>query len=62
MHNLPLTEDNHFLPDLDSIPADVLAKAKVLVLNYPEQPDRRQRHAGVLRAGGRSLPSATTWW
>src|SRR6202789_3177687 len=30
VHNLPLTEANHFLPDLASIPADVLAKAKVL--------------------------------
>lgn len=37
-HNLPLTAANHFLPDLDSIPADVLAKAKVLVLNYPNNP------------------------
>ncbi|MBI3416573.1 MAG: LL-diaminopimelate aminotransferase [Verrucomicrobia bacterium] len=38
VHNLPLTEVNHFLPDLDSVPADVLAKAKVLVINYPNNP------------------------
>jgi LL-diaminopimelate aminotransferase len=38
VHNLPLREENHFLPDLKSIPADVLAKAKVLVLNYPNNP------------------------
>jgi LL-diaminopimelate aminotransferase len=38
VHNLPLTEANHFLPDLESIPADVLSKAKVLVLNYPNNP------------------------
>jgi LL-diaminopimelate aminotransferase len=38
VHNLPLTEANQFLPDLDSIPADVLGKAKVLVLNYPNNP------------------------
>ena len=38
VHNLPLTEANGFLPDLKSIPADVLAKAKVLVLNYPNNP------------------------
>jgi LL-diaminopimelate aminotransferase len=38
VHNLPLTEANHFLPDLKSIPADVLAKAKVLVINYPNNP------------------------
>lgn len=38
VHHLPLTEANHFLPDLASIPADVLAKAKVLVINYPNNP------------------------
>src|SRR3954454_22588488 len=38
VHNLPLTEANRFLPDLDSIPGDVLAKAKVLVINYPNNP------------------------
>jgi LL-diaminopimelate aminotransferase len=38
VHNLPLTEANQFLPDLDSIPADVLKKAKVLVINYPNNP------------------------
>lgn len=38
VHNLPLTAANHFLPDLKSIPADVLAKAKVLVINYPNNP------------------------
>ncbi len=38
VHNLPLTEANNFLPDLDSVPADVLKKAKVLVINYPNNP------------------------
>lgn len=38
VHNLPLTEANHFLPDLGSIPADVLKRAKVLVINYPNNP------------------------
>jgi LL-diaminopimelate aminotransferase len=38
VHNLPLREENKFLPDLKSIPAEVLAKAKVLVLNYPNNP------------------------
>ncbi len=38
VHNLPLTEANQFLPDLDNIPGDVLAKAKVLVINYPNNP------------------------
>ncbi len=35
---LPLLEKNHFLPDLDSIPRDVLKKSKVLWLNYPNNP------------------------
>jgi len=38
VYNYPLTQDNGFLPDLESAPADVLAKAKVLVLNYPNNP------------------------
>jgi LL-diaminopimelate aminotransferase len=38
VHNLPLLEQNNFLPDLDSIPKNVLKKAKVLVLNYPNNP------------------------
>ncbi len=38
VHNLPLTEANQFLPDLDSIPQGVLSRAKALVLNYPNNP------------------------
>jgi LL-diaminopimelate aminotransferase len=38
VHNLPLIESNQFLPDLNSVPADVLQKARVLVLNYPNNP------------------------
>lgn len=38
VHHLPLTEANQFLPDLDGIPAEVLKRAKVLVLNYPNNP------------------------
>src|SRR5438552_11093638 len=34
VHNLPLTEENQFLPDLNSVPQAVLSMAKVLVLNY----------------------------
>lgn len=37
-HYLPLTEANHFLPDLDSIPQEILSRAKVLWLNYPNNP------------------------
>jgi len=35
---LPLRESNGFLPDLDSIPADILERAKILYLNYPNNP------------------------
>lgn len=46
VHNLPLKEENNFLPDLKSIPADVLAKAKVLVINYPNNPTGASATAG----------------
>jgi LL-diaminopimelate aminotransferase len=38
---LPLLAQNDFLPDLDSIPADVCQRAKLLVLNYPNSPTGR---------------------
>ena len=37
-HFLPLRRENGFLPDLDAIPRLVLAKAKILFLNYPNNP------------------------
>jgi LL-diaminopimelate aminotransferase len=36
--DLPLREERGFLPDLGSIPAEVLRQAKVMVLNYPNNP------------------------
>ena len=35
---MPLTEDRAFLPDLKAIPPAILAKAKILFLNYPNNP------------------------
>ena len=35
---LPLTEENDFLPDLDAVPAEVARRARVLWLNYPNNP------------------------
>jgi LL-diaminopimelate aminotransferase len=35
---LPLDENNGFLPKLDTIPTDVLSKAKLLWINYPNNP------------------------
>jgi LL-diaminopimelate aminotransferase len=37
-HFLPLTRENGFLPELDRVPAKILAKAKILFLNYPNNP------------------------
>ena len=37
-YRLPLSEDRGFLPDLDAVPADVASRAKVLWLNYPNNP------------------------
>jgi len=35
---MPLVEENGFLPDLDAIPAHILKKAKLLWINYPNNP------------------------
>ncbi len=37
-YKLPLLEDHGFLPDFDAVPADVASRAKVLWLNYPNNP------------------------
>lgn len=37
-YHLPLREENGFLPDLDAIPAEIAKRAKILVLNYPNNP------------------------
>jgi LL-diaminopimelate aminotransferase len=38
VHLMPLRAENHFLPRLDSIPASVARGAKILFLNYPNNP------------------------
>ncbi len=37
-HFMPLVEENDFLPDFGSIPDEVLKKAKLLFINYPNNP------------------------
>ena len=37
-HYMPLTEENSYLPDLEAIPEDVAQKAKIMWLNYPNNP------------------------
>ncbi len=38
VHKLPLLAENNFLPDLDGIPGDILDRAKLLVLCFPNSP------------------------
>ena len=38
VHIMPLLAENNFLPDLSAIPADVARKAKLLFINYPNNP------------------------
>ena len=37
-YKMPLKVENGFLPDLDAIPADIAAKAKLMFINYPNNP------------------------
>ncbi len=37
-HFMPLRRENGFLPDLGAIPADVARRAKLMYLNYPNNP------------------------
>jgi len=37
-YHMPLLEENGFVPDLDSIPEDIAAKAKMMFINYPNNP------------------------
>lgn len=36
--SVPLLAENHFLPDLAKIPADIARRAKIFFLNYPNNP------------------------
>lgn len=38
VYHVPILEENDFLPDLDSIPKEIAQKAKVFVINYPNNP------------------------
>jgi LL-diaminopimelate aminotransferase len=37
-HVMPLKASNGFLPDLDAVPAEIAKKAKILYVNYPNNP------------------------
>lgn len=38
IHQMPLLEENGFVPSLEDIPTDVAKKAKLMFLNYPNNP------------------------
>lgn len=38
VYNIQLTKENNFLPDLSSIPEEICKRAKLLYLNYPNNP------------------------
>lgn len=38
LHNIPVKEEDGFLPDLDSVPQDIIKKTKMLFLSYPNNP------------------------
>ncbi len=35
---MPLKEENHFFPDFDKIPAEIVSKSKIMFLNSPNNP------------------------
>lgn len=37
-YTMPLLEENGYLPDFDKIPEDIAKKAKIMFLNYPNNP------------------------
>ncbi|MDD3437168.1 MAG: aminotransferase class I/II-fold pyridoxal phosphate-dependent enzyme [Candidatus Gastranaerophilales bacterium] len=38
VYYVPLSEENDFLPDLNSIPQEIAQKAKIFIINYPNNP------------------------
>jgi aspartate/methionine/tyrosine aminotransferase len=38
VYPMPLLEENHFLPQLNEIPAEVLEKTKMMIISYPGNP------------------------
>lgn len=49
VYPLPLTRERGFLPDLASIPRDTLRRAKLLYLNYPNNPTGAQATEAFFR-------------
>jgi len=49
MQTMPLLEENGYLPDLSAIPVSVAARAKVMVLSYPNNPTAAVATEGFMR-------------
>jgi LL-diaminopimelate aminotransferase len=53
LHPLPLLEENNFLPQLKKVPANILRKARLLYINYPNNPTaavaRKEFYQAVVR-------------
>jgi len=48
-YDMPLREENGFRPDLSAVPKDVLRKAKMLFINYPNNPTAAVADKAFLR-------------
>lgn len=48
-HIMPLEEENGFLPDFKTIPKDVLKRAKLMFLNYPNNPTAANASKGFFK-------------
>ena len=62
VHRLPLLAENDFFPDLDSIPADIFRRAKLLVMNYPNSPTGPRGYARILRRVIDFAQRHRWWW
>ncbi|WP_158738410.1 LL-diaminopimelate aminotransferase [Alteribacillus sp. YIM 98480] len=38
LYTVPVHEENHFMPDFEHIPIEIIKKAKMMILNYPGNP------------------------
>jgi LL-diaminopimelate aminotransferase len=48
-HKMPLLAENDFLPDFDKIPVDIRNKAKMMWLNYPNNPTSATAPLGLFQ-------------
>jgi LL-diaminopimelate aminotransferase len=48
-YSMPLLKENGFLPDLDSIPGDIVKKARLMFINYPNNPTTAVADVGFFK-------------